>query len=168
MFLMKKEEMMSQRENQTRKHSLRFTGNDIVLADTLMEQLKNAVDIVYYLMDHKDEETFVLLLFKAQNIPLGALLEEEKRDSDILYEIDSKNAIYALLCQDTKVDGGYRFAERIIGKISSNGGEDIYCAELEVRSTNYPLRDVILKLMETFMKAQKEGKKGEIIYKSLN
>ena len=40
-----------------------------------------------------------------------------------------------MLCQDTKVDGGYHFAERIIKHIISKEGTDIYCAEVEVRST---------------------------------
>ena len=159
---------MAERENQTKKHSLRFTGDDIVLTITLMEKLKNAIDIVYYLIDHHDEDEFVLLLMNAQNIELGILLEEAKRDSDILFEIDKEKSIYAMLCQDTKVDGGYRFAERIISDIVSKDGTDIYCAELEVRSTNYKLRDVMLKLVETFIKTQKEGKSGEIVYKSLN
>ena len=160
--------MMAERENQTKKHSLRFTGDDIVLTITLMEKMKNAIDIVYYLIDHHDEDEFVLLLMNAQNIELGILLEEAKRDSDILFEIDKEKSIYAMLCQDTKVDGGYRFAERIISDIVSKDGKDIYCAELEVRSTNYKLRDVMLKLVETFIKTQKEGKSGEIVYKSLN
>lgn len=159
---------MGERENQARKHNLRFTGDDIVLTVTLMEKLKHAIDIVYYLMDHKDEDTFVLLLISAQNIDMEMLLEKQKRDSDILFEIDKEKSIYAMLCQDTKVDGGYRFAERIIGNVTSNEGTDIYCAELEVRSTNYKLRDVMLRLVETFIKNQKEGKHGEIIYKSLN
>ena len=159
---------MGDRDNQTRKGKLRFTGDDIVLTVALMEKLKNAIDIVYYLMDHKDENTFVLLLMSAQNIELEALLDKEKRDSDILFDIDEEKSIYAMLCQDTKVDGGYRFAERIIRNITSHDGTDIYCAELEVRSTNYKLRDVMLKLVETFIKTQKEGKSGEIIYKSLN
>jgi len=160
--------MMAEREKQTRAGNLKFTGDDIVLTITLMEKLTNAVDIVYYLMDHQDEDTFVLLLMKAQNVELEMLLEAEKRESDILFEIDKEKSIYAMLCQDTKVDGGYRFAERIIGNITSNKGTDIYCAELEVRSTNYKMRGVILKLVETFIKAQQEGKSGEIIYKSLN
>ena len=159
---------MSERENQKRKNSLRFTGDEIVLTVTLMEKLKNAIDIVYYLMEHKDEETFVLLLINAQNVELGTLLNDEKRESDILFEIDKEKSIYALLCQDTKVDGGYMFAERMIGNIVSKEGKDIYCAELEVRSTTYKLRDVMLKLVETFIKAKQEGKSGEIIYKSLN
>lgn len=159
---------MAEREKQTRAGNLKFTGDDIVLTITLMEKLTNAVDIVYYLMDHQDEDTFVLLLMKAQNVELEMLLEAEKRESDILFEIDKEKSIYAMLCQDTKVDGGYRFAERIIGNITSNKGTDIYCAELEVRSTNYKMRGVILKLVETFIKAQQEGKSGEIIYKSLN
>lgn len=159
---------MAERENQIKNHSLRFTGDDIVLTITLMEKLKNAIDIVYYLIDHHDEDEFVLLLMSAQNIELGVLLEEAKRDSDILFEIDKEKSIYAMLCQDTKVDGGYRFAERIISDISSKDGTDIYCAELEVRTTSYKLRDVMLKLVETFIKTQKEGKSGEIVYKSLN
>ena len=159
---------MSERENQKRKNSLRFTGDEIVLTVTLMEKLKNAIDIVYYLMEHKDGDTFVLLLINAQNVELGTLLNDEKRESDILFEIDKEKSIYALLCQDTKVDGGYRFAERMIGNIVSKEGKDIYCAELEVRSTTYKLRDVMLKLVETFIKAKQEGKSGEIIYKSLN
>ncbi len=159
---------MAERENQTRAGSLRFTGDDIVLTSTLMEKLTNAIEIVYYLMDHQDEETFVLLLLKAQNVELGTLLETEKRDSDILFEVDKEKSTYAMLCQDTKVDGGYRFAERIINNITSNDGTDVYCAELEVRSTNYKLNGVILKLVETFIKVQREGRSGEIIYKSLN
>ena len=159
---------MAERENQTKKHSLRFTGDDIVLTITLMEKLKNAIDIVYYLMDHQDEDEFVLLLMNAENVELEMLLEEAKRDSDILFEIDKEKSIYAMLCQDTKVDGGYRFAERIIRNVISKDGTDIYCAELEVRSTSYNLKDVILKLVETFIKAKQDGKSGEIIYKSLN
>jgi hypothetical protein len=159
---------MAERENQIRRQNLRFTGDDIVLTVALMEKLKNAIDIVYYLMDHKDEDTFVLMLMNAKNVELGKLLEDEKRDSDILFEIDKEKSIYAILCQDTKVDGGYRFGERIIRNIVAQEGTDIYCAELEVRSTNYKLRDVMLKLVETFIKIQKEGKSGEIIYKSLN
>ena len=159
---------MAEAEKLTRKGNLKFTGDDIVLTVALMEKLTNAIDIVYYLMDHQDEDTFVLLLMKAQNVELEILLESEKRESDILFEIDKEKSIYAMLCQDTKVDGGYRFAERIIGNIVSKEGTDIYCAELEVRSTNYKLRGVILKLVEIFIKAQQEGKSGEIIYKSLN
>jgi len=159
---------MAERENQTRRHSLRFSGDDIVLTVALMEKLKNAIEIVYYLMEHKDEDTFVLLLVTAQKVELDILLEAEKRDSDILFEIDKEKSIYAMLCQDTKVDGGYRFAERIISNIVSKDGTGIYCAELEVRTTAYQVRDVMLKLVETFINSQQEEKCGEIIYKSLN
>ncbi len=159
---------MSERENKRRSANLKFTGDDIVLTSTLMDKLTNAIEIVYYLMDHQNDDTFVLLLMTAENIELGMLLESEKRDSDILFEIDKEKSTYAMLCQDTKVDGGYRFAERIIGNIISKGGTDIYCSELEVRSTNYKVRGVILKLVETFIKAQQESTSGEIIYKSLN
>jgi hypothetical protein len=159
---------MSKRENERRKGNLRFSGNDIVLTSELFEKLMRPIDIVYYLMDHQVEETFVLLLIQAEEIALESLLDSEKRETDILFEIDEKQSVYAMLCQDTKVDGGYRFAERIIKKITEVGGKDIYCSELEVRSTSYAMKTVILKLVETFIRAKKEGRSGEIIYKSLN
>ena len=81
--------------------------------------------------------SFVLMLMTAKDIDLQALLTEEKRDTDILFEIDKEESLYVMLCQDTKVDGGYRFAERIIRNILLDNGNDIYCTELEIRATHY-------------------------------
>jgi hypothetical protein len=159
---------MSTRENEIRKHSLRFNANEIVLAVDLIEKMEKTIDVVYYLMEHEDVESFVLLLMTAKNIDMHALLEYEKRDTDILFEVNKEKSTYVMLCQDTKVDGGYHFAERIIKNIISKEGTDVYCAEVEVRSTRYLVKNVIFKLIETFMKAKSDNKSSEIVYKSLN
>ena len=159
---------MSTRENEVRKNSLRFNANEIILAVDMIEKLEKTMDVVYYLMEHEDVESIVLLLITAQNLDMLALLEYEKRDTDILFEVNKEKATYVMLCQDTKVDGGYHFAERIIKNIVSKEGTDIYCAEVEVRSTRYKVKNVIFKLIETFMKAKAENKSSEIVYKSLN
>ncbi len=147
---------MSTRENEVRKNSLRFNANEIILAVDMIEKLEKTMDVVYYLMEHEDVESIVLLLITAQNLDMLALLEYEKRDTDILFEVNKEKATYVMLCQDTKVDGGYHFAERIIENIVSKEGTDIYCAEVEVRSTRYKVKNVIFKLIETFMKAKAE------------
>ena len=108
------------------------------------------------------------MLISAKNIDMGILLEKEKRDTDILFEIDKEDAVYLMLCQDTKVDGGYRFAERIIRNIVLDNGSDIYCTELEVRTTRHVVKDVILKLVESYIKTKQENKSGEISFRSLN
>jgi len=159
---------MSTRENEVRKNSLRFNADEIVLAVDVIEKLEKTIDVVYYLMEHEDVESFVLLLITANNVDMNALLNYEKRDTDILFELENDKSTYLMLCQDTKVDGGYHFAERILKNIISKEGTDIYCVEVEVRSTRHEVKNVIFKLIETFVKAKVENKSNEIVYKSLN
>ena len=159
---------MPKRENEARNKTIRFKAEEIVLAVNIIEKLEKTIEVIYYLMENEGVESFVLLLFTAENIELNTILEYEKRDTDILFEIDKEKSMYVMLCQDTKVDGGYHFAERIIKNIVSKKGKGVFCSEVEVRSTRYSTKKVILKLIETFMKAQLENKTNEIIYKSLN
>ena len=164
----KREIEMQNRENQSRPHSLRFNGDELTMAVNIVEAVAPTIDIIYHLMDNRDEESFVLILMSAKNIDMGTLLEKEKRDTDILFEIDKDESVYLMLCQDTKVDGGYRFAERIIRNTVSDNGSDIYCTELEIRSTTHIIKDVILKLVESYIKTKQENKSGEITFRSLN
>jgi len=159
---------MSTRENEVRQNSLRFKAEEIVLAVNMIEKIEKTIEVVYYLMEHEGVESFVLLLLTANNVEMTPILDFEKRDTDILFEVDKDESIYLVLCQDTKVDGGYHFAERIIKNIISKEGTDVFCSEVEVRSTRYPVKNVIFKLIETFMKAKSENKTNEIVYKSLN
>ena len=123
---------------------------------------------MYYLMDLEKDQSFVLMLLTANDIDLVELLSNEKRDTDILFEIDKEESICVMLCQDTKVDGGYRFAERVIGKMQEEKGTDIFCTELEVRVRHYSPKQVVLKLLETFVKSKQLNKSNEIIFRSLH
>jgi len=159
---------MGQRYNENRSSNLRFTGKEIELAVNMLDRLETTIDIMYYLMDLEREQSFVLVLLTANDIDLNALLSKEKRETDILYEIDKDESIYVMLCQDTKVDGGYRFAERVIRNIQMDKGTDIYCTELEVRVRHYSPKQVILKLLETFVKSKQMNKSNEIVFRSLH
>ena len=159
---------MGNRQNEIRSSNLRFTGKEIELAANMLKTLEPTIDIMYYLMDLEREQTFVLMLLSAKDIDLNVLLNKEKRETDILYEIDKEESIYVMLCQDTKVDGGYRFAERVIRNIQLDKGTDVYCTELEVRVRHYSPKQVVLKLLETFVKSKQTNKSNEIVFRSLH
>ncbi len=159
---------METRENEVHKSSSMFDGNDIVLAVKIVDNISSTLEIMYYLMEHEEGQSFVIMLISAQNIDLQTLLEEERRDTDILFEIDKENSVYAIICQDTKIDGGYHFAERVVGNIIVNKGEDVYCAEQEVRATHHNIKYVVLKLTEAFIKAKQDKKHGEIVFRTLH
>ncbi|MDM5262601.1 hypothetical protein PF327_00090 [Sulfurovum sp. XTW-4] len=158
---------MGARENDNRSEGLRFNGKDIQLAVKMLDKLEATIDIIYYLMENENQQAFVLMLLTAKDVDLNTLLDREKRETDILFEIDKEEPLYVMLCQDTKVDGGYRFAERLIRNIQLDQGSDIYCTELEVRATHYTPKQVILKLLETFAKSKLSNKSNEIVFRSL-
>ncbi|EIF51189.1 hypothetical protein [Sulfurovum sp. AR] len=158
---------MGARENDNRSEGLRFNGKDIQLAVKMLDKLEATIDIIYYLMENENQQAFVLMLLTAKDVDLNTLLDREKRETDILFEIDKEEPLYVMLCQDTKVDGGYRFAERLIRNIQLDKGSDIFCTELEVRATHYTPKQVILKLLETFAKSKLSNKSNEIVFRSL-
>ena len=155
------------RENETRKGDIRFNGNDIALAAKLLEKLSTTVEIIYYLMNRREERSFVVMLVTAENLDLEKILVEQKRNTDILFEINKDESIYAIICQDTKIDGGYHFGERVMRHMKIKEAEDPYCIELEVRTTTHDIKYIIFKLMEEFIKAREEKRSGEIVFKTL-
>ena len=158
---------MKIRESNTRKHSVGYTEKEIRLAVNMVEELEHTIEMMYYLMERNSENNFVLMLITANNVELKALLEKEKRDTDIVYDVGEDECICAMLCQETKVDGGYRFAERLIRNINLDKGEEIYCAEIEVRTSKFSAKDIIFRVVDAFVKARREEKSGEIIFRSV-
>ena len=159
---------MQTRENEMQRDHIRFNGDDIALAAKMVDKLTTTIDIMYYLMNRGEERAFVVMLISAQNTDVKTLLAKEKRDTDILFEIDEAASLYAIICQNTKVDGGYYFAERVLRNMILDKGEDIYCTQLEVRTTVLNIKYVILKLIETFLESKQDKKQGEVIFKTLH
>ena len=159
---------MQARENEMKRRNIRFTAHDVAMMATMLDKLSSTIDIMFFLMERKEESNFVAMLVSAKNIDLKALIEKEKRDTDIMFEIDAGEPLYAIICQDTKIDGGYHFAERLVRKMVANGGEKVYCANLEVRTTSHKIKYIIYRLMESFIQAKEANKDGEIVFKTLN
>ena len=85
-----------------------------------------------------------------------------------MFEIGAEEKLYALICQDTKIDGGYHFADRLVRKTIEGGGEEVYCVELEIRTTVHKIRYLIYRLMELFIQTRQNKQTGEVIFKALN
>jgi len=147
--------------------NLKYTAKEINLALSMHKELEDVLDIMFYLMQSRRENTFVIILLSANNVSLNEILEKSKRDTDLLYEINKEESIYAMICQETEVDGGYHFAQRIIENIHSEKGDEIYCAELEVRTNKYSIKDIVFRTVDTYLKAKHENKSAEVIYKSV-
>ena len=159
---------MEIRENDKQRDHIRFNGDDIALAAKMLAKLTSTIDIMYYLMERGEERAFVVMLVTAENIDVKKSLAEEKRTTDILFKIDKKESLYAIICQDTKIDGGYHFADRVVRNMLLSKGKNIYCTQLEVRTTTHNIKYVIFKLMEAFIKSKQEQKQGEIVFKTLH
>ena len=159
---------MAQPERRKRKKNLRFDEADIKLALSVLNKLEKPLELLYYLMKRENERPLVLMLLSADGVELEVLLETEKRDTDLLFEIDKENNLYALICQETKIDGGYRFAERFHRTLETQNATNVYSVEIEVCSTRYEIKEVVFKLIETYMKAINEEREGEIIFHSLH
>ena len=158
---------MKPRQSDGHKNSFRYTEAEIKLATNMVKELEIPLDLMFYLLERSLENVFVLMLLTAKDVALQALLENEKRNEDIVYDFFPEENVYAMICQETKIDGGYRFAERIIRKIKAEGGKDIYCSEIEVNNSKYTPKDVIFRVLNEFIKAREKGLSEEIIFKTI-
>jgi len=158
---------MITRENEMRRGNIRFDGNDISLAAKMLDKLSTTIEIVYYLMNRGEERSFVVMLVSADECDVKRLLSGQKRNTDILFEIDTERSIYAIICQDTKIDGGFHFGERVMRHLKQSEAKDPYCIELEVRATTHDIKYIIFRLIETYIAAKQQNSSGEIIFKTL-
>jgi hypothetical protein len=150
-----------------RRPSLRFNESEIKLSLNVMDKMQKPIELMYYLLKRENENPFVIIFISAENIELESILEKEKRDTDLLFEIDKSANLCALICQETKVDGAYRFSERILRTLKAENANEIYCTQMEVRTTRYEIKDVVFKAIESYIIAKKENKESEIIFRTL-
>lgn len=158
---------MSEDVKKTRRPSLRFNESKIKLILDVMENMEKPLELMYYFLEKDPRKIFVMMLISANDVNVEEVLIKEKRDTDILFGIEEGRNLFALVCQETKVDGGYRFAERILRTLKKQEAKDIYCVEIEVRNTRYSGKDVIIKSVEKYIMAENEKREGEIHFHSL-
>jgi hypothetical protein len=155
---------------QEQRHKHKHSGikeGAFMKAVSLLDALQRGIEILYYLMENGKESSFVVALISANNIDLKSHIIEQKRQTDILFEIDKEDNQYALLCQGTEVDGGYYFIKRLLETIKEKGGTDIYCSEIDVPNTHHPIQEIIFRLLNMYSRAKAEKADGKISFHSL-
>ena len=133
----------------------------------LLTAIEHGVNLMHYLIEHNREEAYVIALISAEKIDLPIEIRAQKRDTDILFEVDVEKNLYAILCQGTQVDGGYYFIQRLVTKLQEAGAENIYCSELEVSNTQHPVQELAFRLLNMYQHNQKHRLDGEINFRSL-
>jgi hypothetical protein len=133
----------------------------------LLDKLQHGVEILYYLINSGRGGTFTVSLISASNIKLKKHISQKKRSTDILIKIEKKSGLYALICQDTEVDGGYYFMQRLVKTIHEQGGTDIYCAEVGIKNTDHKIQEIIFRLLNMYQRTVAQKEDGEISYYAL-
>ncbi len=152
-------------EKQERRKGIRnlcFDEMSIDLALTIVDKVEKPLELLFYLMRRENQRALVLMLISASDIDMDAFLQEKKRDTDILYKVDEAHNIYAMICQDTRVDEGYHFAQRLYRSLEELQANEVYVSEVEIGSTNYEAKEVIFRLIELYFRAANSGQTGEI------
>lgn len=150
-----------------KRANIQFVESDIKLAVKMIDELSTPMEVLYYLLDHRRINSFVFILVSANDIDTYKVLQKQKRNTDLLFKIDEGESLYALLCQETKVDGGYMFAERIIRSLAQDKASSIYCTVLEVRTNRYQIKDIIFKGLESYLNTRDEKNEGQVVIKTL-
>ncbi len=152
-------------EKQERRRGIKnlcFDETSIDLALTIVDKVEKPLELLFYLMRRENQRALVLMLISASDIDMDTFLQEKKRDTDILYKVDEARNIYAMICQDTRVDEGYHFAQRLHRSLEEVQASEVYVSEVEISSTNYEAKEVIFRLIELYFRAVNSGQTGEI------
>lgn len=152
-----------------RKATLPFGIDGFNFSIKVLNIMESSIKLMRFIneKENKSEKAFLIILISAKNIDLKNLLDKEKRDTDLLFEIDKSKSIYALLCMNTKLDGGYVFGERIFRTIKLDGGDEIFCVEVDVRSKDYEIDKILFETVDTYLNAKKENRIDEMIFKTI-
>jgi recombinational DNA repair protein RecR len=118
-------------------------------------------------MENGKEKSFVVALISAENIQLKEHIIQQKRETDILFEVDKRQNQYAILCQYTEVDGGYYFIKRLVETIQNQGGREVYCSELYVQNTRHPVEEIVFRLLNMYSRVKTDKADGKISFHSL-
>jgi len=107
--------------------------------------------LLYHLMKGKRLHSFSAIMLQSDLEDFGEFLKTHKRKTDLLYDVSPREGIYALLCQETQVDGGYYFMQRLKGLMEQAKGPGLTAAIVGVESTIYPVQDLIFIVLDDFV-----------------
>ena len=147
---------------------LEYTDEMLHLAISYYQKTEIAIDFLYHLVKSHKLKVFTSIILKSNYADFGSFLQKNKRKTDILFLIGEEQNTYALLCQETKVDGGVYFMKRLeneLHKIEKKA--EINASVVAIESSKYAIRDLLFIVFDNFNKAL-NGEDGPIIYRTIH
>ena len=112
-------------------------------------------------------EPFLMILITAASDDLEDILNGQRRPTDILVKIENVPDHYVLICQDTNVEGGFSFSERLLRYLKTGFSESIYMIAMDIRSGRYSAEEIIFEMLDVFSDAVQKEREGEVVLRSL-
>jgi len=148
-----------------------YSENELLVGLEMIESLEKITDLMLYFLD-REKIKFSYILIQSDTDDFESWLRGQKRETDILIPIKGNDPLYAIVCQETDVEGGYRFAERITRLLSiEKQTHPISCNVMTVSSSRYTVHQIIFRLYEYYMKTNKQDpseRAGGIDFSSLS
>jgi len=137
-----------------------YNEEELLLGITMMDKLEKITRMMLYFLDHKNIK-FTYILMQVDDDEFESFIRKQKRSTDILVPIDTKEKLYAIVCQETNIEGGYHFAERIIRFLEVEEGKRcLSCNVLTVSTSHLSTEQIILYLLERYVEFGKSKSVG--------
>jgi len=144
-------------------HPVRYDEWAMKLGVEFYRHSEVPVRLLYHLMKGKRLHSFSAIMLRSPMEGFGEFLRTHKRKTDLLYEVAPEEGVYALFCQETQVDGGYYFMQRLMGLMEQENNPDFHAAIVGVESTIYPVQDLIFIVLDDFVELITEEEPLELI-----
>ena len=152
------------RKSDVRK--LEYDEKAMKLGIEFYRQSEIPLDLLYHLMKAKRLRGFSAIMIRSSMAEFGDFLQRQKRKTDLLHPISPEEGIYALLCQETQVDGGYYFIRRLLGEMGEEA-DGVCAAIVGVESTRYPIRDLMFIVLDSFIRAMDPENGEKIVHRTV-
>jgi hypothetical protein len=143
-----------------------YDENIMRIAIALYKKSEITVEILYHLIMTKRIDSFSAIIVNSKMEDFGDFLKEQKRKTDLLFELDSINNVYGMFCQETQVDGGFYFMRRLQQheKLINN---KIYASIVGVETTHYPHKDLIFIILDSYIKLLNSETGDTMLFKTI-
>jgi len=149
--------MIKEMAQSDKRGHIAYTEEELLFGIKMMEGLSKITDMLLYFLDRKNIK-FTYIIIQVDDETFGSLLREQKRTTDILISIDEEKGVYAIVGQETDVEGGYHFAERIMRLLEVGRGKScLSCNVLTISTTHYDAQSIILRLLERFLDSREKN-----------
>ncbi|GEM_PF-4540500 len=125
----------------------------------LHSKLKNPSKLLFRMLQKYRIKSLTMVLLESSSSNLEEFIESNKRKTDLLISLTNNGKMCLVVCQDTKVDGGYYFYKRLSTKWRDNQNETkLRATILAIESTSYELWDLIFTLIDQYRQMKLEKK----------